>query len=364
MYMKYCFFNYRVILILCSVFISLCFFTACNKDSPAIQEIAEKNNVTGPIEIMISHSQPLYSPEDLAARALQEKLREYLGDKVVVTVCADHQLGNAQEQLEALQLGQIQIAIQSAEYLSQYIDDFSVLTLPYLFPSDDNLVRSLLADSLETELLSRISLDVHGKDITGLGIWFGGYKFVTFHGNENKQLHSPADFHGLKIAIPEVASLQAYYKYLGAEPFAVDELALYGLLAKQTVDGTEATAQQIVNYNLYEVQKNIVQTYQRVELYVIVANTQWYNALPMEVQQALIQAEAYANEVMDQTLKQQESKDIELIFQVEGMRYQVLNKRQQEVLKDATKDLYVEQIAGDLWKQEFAKRIMEYSVNA
>lgn len=338
--------------------------TGCTTDLPAVQNVTEKSSVTtvSAIEIVLSHSQNINTPEDLAAKAMQTKLQQLLGEQAKVILYGDYQLGSAQEQLESTALGRIHITIQPASAVAQFVDDMQVFMLPYLFPADSKTVISMLDSSLEAEALQRINQDVadvaqEGFSFRGLGLWFGGYKLFTFHGEDNKCIHSPADFQGLTIAIPQSSLVKAQYCHWGAEPVETEAIALYAALADRRADGSEATASQIVNNYLYEVQHNIVQAYHSAEVYAVLVNPQWFAQLPLSFQDAIIASEEYAKEVLYQELAQKEAEYIASFCHADGMHYEVLDTTEQNRFRQSVIPIYCEQLAGNPWQMDFVARV-------
>ncbi len=338
--------------------------SACTSNLPAVQNITQNTTeqpMTTPqsVEIIISHSQNIGTPEDLAAVAMQNKLQEVLGDAAEVILYADYQLGSAREQLEAMQLGRIHITIQSVSYVSQFVDDLKVLTLPYLFPADAQAVMDVLDGPLETELLERIGMEGNAPVFKGLGLWFGGEKLFTFHGDDHKHIQSPADFCGLSIAVPDTPVLKAQYQHWGAVPVETDAIALYSTLAQRVADGSEVTAQQIATNYLYEVQHNIVQAHHSTELYAVLTNAPWFDRLSPDVQNAIIEAEAYGKEQFYKALAEQEPMYMDTICQAEGVRYEILDEKEIAIFKTMAEPIYTEQLSGSQWQIDYVRRLRQ-----
>jgi len=346
------------------LFLAVLLLSGCHTELPAVQNInkdiaASQSTTPAAIEIVLSHSRSIGSPEDRAACAMRDKLQELLDEQAEVMLYADYQLGSAQEQLEAVQLGRVHITIQPVSAVSRYADDLKVFALPYLFSANEKEVIDVLDGPLAQEALDRIGMEQGEPAFKGLGLWFGGYKLFTFHGDENKHIHSPADFQGLTIATPDTPLLKAQYQHWGAEPIPIDAIALYSTLAQHIADGSEATVSQIAESYLYEVQHNIVQAYHSAEIYTVVVNRQWYEAQPADVQNAIIEAEAYGKEQLYQALDEQEAAYIDIIRQVEGMRYEELDENAIKHFKASTEPIYTEQLAGSPWQMDYVERIQK-----
>ena len=335
---------------------------ACAKDLPTVQNIIneQQERTLEPLEIIISHNQNVNTPEDIAAHAMQSKLQELLGQQGTVKVYADYQMGNAREQIEAMQLGRIHITIQPVSIAASFADDMKVFLLPYLFSSNADEVKTILDSSLAKDALERIGMAENTTGVSGLGLWFGGYKLFTHHGEDHKGIYSPADFQGLQIAVPDNALLEAQYRHWGAKTIAMDSAALYSTLAQRIADGSEATASQIACNYLYEIQHHIVQAYHSPEVYVILTNTDWFMSLPSDVQTAIIEAEQYGKEKLYEALSIQEPIYLETIKQIDGVRYYMLDADEQNTFRASVRSLYTEQLAGNAWQTEYVERMKEY----
>lgn len=348
---------------LCYIVILCSFCVGCQTSLPMVQPSTEPQVSASQVpEIILSHSSVEGTPEDIAAKAIKVKLQELLGDDAKVILYVDNQLGNAQEQLEALLLGRVHITIQPTTALSQYVDDLKVFSLPYLFSNTKEDALAVLNGSLETEVLERIAfadakIPSGGSSFTGLGLWFGGYKLFTFYDEAGCILHSPANFCDRVMAVPNMPLLEAQYQRWGGKTIVADDAALYSTLAQHLADGAEATPQQIVSRSLHEVQHMVVQTYHSVEVYAVVANAAWYHALPSDVQRAVIEAQQYGNAVLDNMLEQETPRYLETISRTDGMCFYTLSEKEQAIFRQSVEQLYEEQLAGSLWQIGFVNRI-------
>ena len=320
-----------------------------------LKDTEKKGAETTQIEIVISHSQRQSSPEHAAAQAMQQALQEQLGDRVDVILYADCQLGTAREQLEAVQLGRLHIAIQSAAELSAFVDDVKVLTMPYLFSDNRDEVIDGLQSAWGQELLERVNQDRHGFE--GLGLWFGGYKLLAYDGAAQKEIHSPADFCDLKIAVADAPILKAQYHQWHAEAVVVEENLLFRALEQNWVDGCEMTVQRMADNRSYELLHNVVQAYHSAEIYAVLTNQAWFTALPADVQIAIREAEVCGRQVMQEELDERESFYLRIICQAEGMNYYVLNPSEIEIFRASVQPIYTEQLAGNQWQKTFVERL-------
>ncbi|WP_080872620.1 TRAP transporter substrate-binding protein [Oceanobacillus timonensis] len=251
------------------------------------------------LEITFGHNQPLMSPEHAGAEAFEEYVESHT-DNVDVNVYPASQLGSLREQVEATQLGEIQLTMQPTAMIAPFVDDIKVVDLPYLWPPDTETKYKVLDSEVGDEILA--TLDQGGFE--GLGFWPGGYKLIT---TSNREIHEPSDLEGVTIRTMESPLLLAQYKQWGANPVPVPYSEVYNSLQLGIVDGQENPLQTVYLNNYHEVQENIVETYHGTMTYAMIANQDWYNDLPSELQEILVAAEEVGRNEAREVLAENEA---------------------------------------------------------
>ena len=113
--------------------------------------------------------------------------------KVKVEVYPNSQLYKDKEELEALQLGAVQmLAPSNSKFGPIGVKEFEVFDLPYILP-DLKTLRKVTDGPLGAKLLKLLD----AKGMTGLAYWDNGFKQMS----ANKKLLAPADYKGLKFRI-------------------------------------------------------------------------------------------------------------------------------------------------------------------
>ena len=316
------------------------------------QQQASTEN-TDKINIVFSHNQPVGSPEDIGAEAMKAKLVELLGeDRVNVELYPNSQKGSLREQAEATQLGDINITMQPVSTITPFVDDIKVIDFPYILPADREQIFEVLDGELGNEALARLEQ----VGFKGLGFWFEGYKLFT---TKDKEIHSPADFQGMKIRVMESPLLVAQYENWGATATAIPYNELYSSLDQGTVDGQENPIQSIVLNNLQEVQGEIIQSYHGTMTYILMTNLEWFNGLPEDVQNAIVEAEKYGREESRKAYAEKESEYIETVKNAEGVHYYELTPEEIEVFQESVQPVYESQTAGSEWQADYVKRLQD-----
>jgi len=163
-----------------------------------------------PIIIKFSHVVATDTPKGKGAEKFKELAEKYTGGKVKVEVYPNSTLYKDKEELEALQLGSVQmLAPSNSKFGPLGIREFEVFDLPYILP-DLKTLRKVTEGPLGAKLLKLLD----AKGITGLAYWDNGFKQMS----ANKKLIAPADYQGVKFRIQSSRVLQAQFKALGSLP--------------------------------------------------------------------------------------------------------------------------------------------------
>ena len=244
-----------------------------------------------PIVIKFSHVVAPNTPKGLASEKFKELAEKYTGGKVKVEVYPNSQLYKDKEELEALQLGAVQmLAPSNSKFGPIGIREFEVFDLPYILP-DLATLRKVTDGPLGARLLKLLD----AKGMSGLAYWDNGFKQMT----ANKKLVAPADYKGLKFRIQSSKVLEAQFRSLGAIPQVMAFSEVYQALQTGVVDGQENTPSNIYTQKMHEVQKYTTMTNHGYIGYVVVANKKFWDGQTPEIRAALEkvmkEATAYGN---------------------------------------------------------------------
>jgi C4-dicarboxylate-binding protein DctP len=244
-----------------------------------------------PIVIKFSHVVATNTPKGLAAEKFKELAEKYTGGKVKVEVYPNSQLYKDKEELEALQLGAVQmLAPSNSKFGPIGVKEFEVFDLPYILP-DLKTLRKVTDGPLGTKLLKLLD----SKGMTGVAYWDNGFKQMS----ANKKLLMPADYRGVKFRIQSSKVLEAQFRALGSIPQVMAFSEVYQALQTGVVDGQENTWSNIYTQKMHEVQKYITNTNHGYIGYVVVVNKKFWDGLPADVragcEKAMKEATEYGN---------------------------------------------------------------------
>lgn len=145
-----------------------------------------------PIIIKFSHVVAPNTPKGQAAERFKQLAEKMTAGRVKVQVYPNSQLYKDKEELEALQLGAVQMLAPSlAKFGPVGVKEFEIFDMPYLF-QDKVALRKVTDGPIGQKLLAK--LDKTG--IKGLAYWDNGFKIMT----ANKPIIQPDDMEGSEVA--------------------------------------------------------------------------------------------------------------------------------------------------------------------
>src|ERR1700746_1947437 len=254
----------------------------------ALALVGSPASADGPIVIKFSHVVASDTPKGKAAEKFKELAKKYTDGKVKVEVYPNSTLYKDKEELEALQLGAVQmLAPSNSKFGPIGIKEFEVFDLPYILP-DTKTLRKITEGPLGSRLLKLLD----AKGMTGLAYWDNGFKEMT----ANKKLIAPADYKGLKFRVQSSKVLEAQFRALGAIPQVMSFSEVYQALQTGVVDGQENTASNIYTQKMHEVQKYLTMTNHGYIGYVVVVNKKFWDGLPADIRGQLEKAMKEATE--------------------------------------------------------------------
>jgi C4-dicarboxylate-binding protein DctP len=298
-----------------------------------------------PITIKFSHVVAENTPKGQMAIKLKELVAEKMGGKVVVEVFPNSQLFGDNKVLEAMLLGDVQMAAPALSKFDRYTTQLQIFDLPFLF-TDMASVDKFQQSEKGQELLDTISK----KGLVGLGYLHNGMKQLSC----STPLKVPADAKGLKFRIMTSDVLAAQFQALDAVPLKKPFSEVFTLLQTKAIDGQENTWSNIYSKKFFEIQPYITESNHGLLDYMVVTSKEFWMSVPDDIRpqlQAVIkEAIQYGNMIAAQ--KDQED------------RQKILDSGRSEIitLTPAERSQWVEAMKP-VW-QEFEKEIGKDMIDA
>ena len=280
-----------------------------------------------PIVIKFSHVVAVDTPKGKAAERFKQLAEERTKGRVKVEVFPNSSLFKDGEEMEALQLGSVQILAPSvAKFGPLGAREFEVFDLPYVFDSFDELHKVT-----EGPVGKKLFQKLESKGITGLAFWDNGFKDMS----ANKPIRMPADYKGLKMRIQSSKVLGDEMKALGAIPQVMAFSEVYQALQTGVVDGTENPPSNFYTQKMQEVQKYLALTEHGVIEYAVIANKKFWDGLPADIRTTLEGAMKDATKYANDIAKKENDDALEAVRKTGKTEIITLTAEQKAALKKA-----------------------------
>jgi C4-dicarboxylate-binding protein DctP len=257
---------------------------------------ASAQTAAAPIVIKFSHVVATDTPKGKGAERFKLLAEERTKGLVKVEVYPNSVLYKDKEELEALQLGAVQMLAPSVSKFGPLgAKEFEAFDLPFIFPD-----KAVLARVTEGPIGASLFRKLEDKGIKGLAYWDNGFKDMT----ANRPLREPIDFKGLKMRIQSSKVLEAQMRALNALPQQLAFSEVYQALQTGVVDGTENTPSNIYSQKTHEVQKYLTVSNHGYIGYAVIVNKKFWEGLPPDIRTtlegAMKDATRYANAISQQ----------------------------------------------------------------
>jgi len=250
-----------------------------------------------PIVIKYSHVVATDTPKGKGSLRFKELAEKYTAGKAKIEVYPNSSLYKDKEEIEALQLGAVQmLGPSTAKFAPLGAKEFEAMDLPFAF-ADDAAFQKTVKGELGKFLFDKLE----PKGIKGLAFWDNGFHMVS----ANKPLLKPADFQGLKIRISGSKVADQYFRKLGSIPQILAFSEVYQALQTGVVDGCENTASNYLTQKFHEVQKHITMSYHAHLQYAVIVNSKYWTGLPADIRGPLDKAMAEATDYTNQIAVQE-----------------------------------------------------------
>jgi tripartite ATP-independent transporter DctP family solute receptor len=289
--------KYKIIL-LAILFVS---FSSCKKE--------------GSTKVLyLAHGLPQSHPVHKGIMAFQSALEEKSGGTLKIKIFPDAQLGSEREVLELLQIGSVAATKVSSATLSNFVPEYHILGIPYLFRDKEHKF-----DILEGPI---------GKSILAKGskFWLRGLCYYdagsrSFY-TSKKAIRTPDDLKGLKIRTMNNQMAINMVNSMGGSATPLSYSELYTAIQQGVVDGAENNAPSFVSSNHHEISKYYTLDEHAAQPDVLLISTKFWDSLTPE-QQEWVQSAAdesaqaqkvFWNESVKESMKVAKERGVEIII--------------------------------------------------
>jgi C4-dicarboxylate-binding protein DctP len=243
--------------------------------------------------IKFSHVVAVDTPKGKAAEFFAKKAAELTKGKVKVEVYANSALYKDKEEMEALQIGSVQMLAPSlAKFGPLGVKEFEAFDFPFIFDDTADL-HKITQGPVGASLMAKLE----PKGIKGLAYWDNGFKSFS----ANTPIKAAADMKGKKFRIQSSKVLEEQVRSVGGIPQVMAFSEVYQALQTGVVDGTENPISNFYTQKMHEVQKHLSLTNHGYLGYAVIANKKFWDGLPADVrgqlEQAMKESTVYANKI-------------------------------------------------------------------
>jgi C4-dicarboxylate-binding protein DctP len=279
--------------------------TACGAGWSAIESAQRPQHL-----IRFSHVVAADTPKGIMATAFARLVHAQSQGRIQIKVYPDSSLYGDHNELQALQLGGVEMLAPSLSKFGRLgFPEFELFDLPYFF-TDIGSVRRLTQGSMGQHMLQRLKR----QQMVGLGFLDNGFKHMSAY----RPLLEPADFKDLRMRIQSSKVIASQMRVLGAHPIALSFGETYTVLKTGVVDGTENPLSNFWTQKLYKVQSDLSLTQHGYLGYAIVMHEAYWASMSRS-DQALIQQAMHSAIALGNQDDQQEAEGALLALQKEGL---------------------------------------------
>ena len=245
---------------------------------------ASAQDVTLTMGHAVFESHPFHDAATRFAATVDEKS----GGSIKIDIFPNRQMGDVKELMEGVQLGTVDMTINSSSALATLTPAIDAFQLPYVMRTYEDFAR--MAVSPEAEAIMQ-ALDAHG--MIGLGLYEGGQRHFLSTGAPVTDI---SEFKGLKTRVAPNKLFLAVWEAAGVNPTPMAYGEVYSGLETGALDAVEINLTSIESEGLFDAAKNVTLTGHYFWPGIMLVNKAVFDGLTGEQQTILREA---AREVVE-----------------------------------------------------------------
>ena len=276
--------------------------------------LASCKKESGKKRLYLAHNSSQTHPVHKGVLVFKQVLETKSEGSLQVKIFPDSQLGSEREVLELLQIGSVAATKVSAATLSNFVPEYNILGIPYLFKSHKHKF-TVLEGEIGKSILEK------GSKFWLRGLCYydaGSRSFYT----SKKPIRTPDDLIGMKIRVMNNQMAINMVNAMGGSATPLSYSELYTAMQQGVVDGAENNAPSYVSSNHYEVSKYYTLDQHSSVPDVIIIGTKFWDTLSEEektwVQEAADESaqaqKKYWKESVDESMRIAKEAGVEIII--------------------------------------------------
>ena len=248
--------------------------------------------------LMFAHSLTENDPWHQAALNWAQAVEERTNGAVHIDVYPNSQLGSEEDVIEQMRAGANLGYNTDSARLGTYVPEISVFNGPYMLSSEEEVRKAAELDCVkewEQELA-----DEYGIKVLSFAYIQGPRNIIS-----NKAVYKPSDLSGMRIRTAGAPIWQESVRAIGATPVSLSRSEIYSAGQTKAIEGLEDVYTAYTNAQLDEVFKVVSETGHIYLVNFIVCSADWFNTLPEEYQQILVEEADNAGYAMSKEIEKQ-----------------------------------------------------------
>jgi len=278
------------------------------------------------------------APNDIVtqgANFIAEQINEKSGGQIAPKVYHSGMLsgGKGQAEIEMCQHGTIEIHVTSSAYLANLVPKISVVSLPFMFESIEQVGGLVRSDSPSLEVINE---ELSSKKLRIIAWWPRGFRQLTVAENP---ITTFEDFQGLKLRVMTNLMYVDIINAMGANPVPMAWGEVYNALQLKTIDGQENAEDVVYSSKIYEAQSHMTIWDYSTDLEVVLVSLDWWNELP-DAKRNLIQEVADASVANQEKILKANTKELRGKLLEAGITIHTLSADEKAKFKEATQSVW------------------------
>ena len=217
-----------------------------------------------------------------------ELLNEYSDGTITLNVFPDGTLYNEADAIMAVKSGELDFTDSGTIAITTHLPQYGFISAPFMVTTYDQIM-TLWNSDLIGEAKAELEANYNTRNVGGLA--YRGFRNTS----ANKPITNVDDMQGVLLRMNTNVVMNDVFNAIGAVcvPLSLNEL--YTSLSTGAVEASEGPWEQMVSYNLYEVQANIMETQHIVEASCSWMSNDLYESLPEAYQEVVDRAASEVN---------------------------------------------------------------------
>jgi tripartite ATP-independent transporter DctP family solute receptor len=235
----------------------------------------------GAKQLRLCHNSNLDSATDKASHKFAEQVEKKTKGQIKIAIYPRNQLGGNRELLEQVKMGSLDMTLMGLGTLGYMVEEYNFMQIPFAFRNQEHIHKVL-----DSEIGKTIE-----KTVAAKGFFLLNQKWdrLPRHIAGKKALVKIEDLKNLKVREGTPAFHEGIKLY-GASPVKIDLNEMFIALQQGIVDAVELPLDYIFDYSIHEAGKFLSLTYHTYGTQFVAMSKKNFDALPPDIQKALLEA--------------------------------------------------------------------------